>query len=844
MRKYKIINKILVAAIIVLLAHFAANYILNSFLPQKIKAAVEKFAADTLDSRVEINQTRISILRGIFFQDVSFYQKGEKNPYVKIKKFRAIPSYAALLAAKKIVISLKVNDAYLALKRNENGEFIFPQIKNAPANETASPDTGKKPQGAAPGTVKAPAAKEPLFLIKNITVKKLNLGLEDKTANFTKTFEDIFIQANLDKFPQINFSLHWGDKLALTGKYIADTNYLQASCSLQQINLPDFNPYFKGFSLKNAVLKTAQLTLEGKDTYVIKGNAKLKGIELNYPLNNPDKISQIAEFKGDLNLDIETKAVKQNFSYRIGGSLLDGQAQNLPVIDKLAGIKSNFILDNNKLEISYLTADFPLAKSTLASSKTPQALRLQAKGELSFSNSDFYCEITSGSTLLHFIQAAKSVKSFTFNYEGKGDITLKAMVKGNFKQNALDYYVEYQIRDAQFKDASGIDANGFIKKDKLTLEKCSLNYKDMPVKLKGEIENFVLPVITLNAQSDTAKLDLKAKYHADAIAIEYLALKIADSKIGLQGTIGNKIEPEMKLEGLANIDLKDSARILKLFNLKYPLLEKLDPRGMFKAKFILEGEKNISQWQVKLAGLADKVKVYGVTATDIKIELYRDKNEAIISPLVANVARGALEARLKLDYLNKKTTLNVLINDLDLSEIKNELKLKAKDLSGLLSLDIKVDNNGLSGWNTMDGGGKITIKEGNIWEINFLKGLGQFLFISEFESIVFEEGYSDLIFKGENVIFENTELKSSKMTLRGKGRISLKGDLNFGLVAEFNPNLIASSESLNKIITNILSQNTLAITLEGTLEKPSYKIKPVFFSDLKGIEGLLEKILK
>jgi hypothetical protein len=186
----------------------------------------------------------------------------------------------------------------------------------------------------------------------------------------------------------------------------------------------------------------------------------------------------------------------------------------------------------------------------------------------------------------------------------------------------------------------------------------------------------------------------------------------------------------------------------------------------------------------------------------------------------------------------------VLINDLELSRLRQEINLKNSNLSGILSLDAKLENDGLSQWNKMTGNGKVTIKEGNIWEINFLKGLGQFLFIPEFESIVFEEGYSDLLFKDENIIFENTELKSTKMTLRGQGRISTKGDLNFILVSEFNPNLISASESLNKIISSILSKNTLAIELNGTLAKPTYKIKPTVFSNFEGIKDLLEGILK
>jgi hypothetical protein len=82
------------------------------------------------------------------------------------------------------------------------------------------------------------------------------------------------------------------------------------------------------------------------------------------------------------------------------------------------------------------------------------------------------------------------------------------------------------------------------------------------------------------------------------------------------------------------------------------------------------------------------------------------------------------------------------------------------------------------------------------------------------------------------------------MGLKGKGRLSLNGDINFVLICEFNPELVSASGGLQKIITGFLGQTSLAIDLKGTVEKPTYKIKPAMFSDLEGFKKIIEGILR
>jgi len=259
---------------------------------------------------------------------------------------------------------------------------------------------------------------------------------------------------------------------------------------------------------------------------------------------------------------------------------------------------------------------------------------------------------------------------------------------------------------------------------------------------------------------------------------------------------------------------------------------------------MITGGMRPDEWQLKFAGLGEKIKIYNVEASEVKLELFKDKDLLIISPLVAGVADGKIELRAKIDSINKKIVVNALVNDVDLAKLVKQLKLEKSSLSGILSMDADFENKSLTSWDKLEGSGKASIHNGNIWEINFLKGMGEFLFIPEFEEIKFEEGYSDLIFKGDNVVFENIELKSYQMDLKGKGRISFKGDLNFMLISEFNPDVVSASQGLKSFFTNILGKTSLAIELKGTVKNPSYDVKPVMFSDLEGFKKIFEGIFK
>jgi len=130
----------------------------------------------------------------------------------------------------------------------------------------------------------------------------------------------------------------------------------------------------------------------------------------------------------------------------------------------------------------------------------------------------------------------------------------------------------------------------------------------------------------------------------------------------------------------------------------------------------------------------------------------QDSKELIVSPILATICDGELDLRTKIDFPTNNQIVNLRVDKMDLARMRKELSLKEKNLSGKLSLEANLENKNYKNPKKIEGEGKAIIREGNIWEIDFLRGLGEFLFIPDFHSIIFEEGYAEFLIKKENII--------------------------------------------------------------------------------------------
>jgi len=819
-------KKILILLILAISFYLAANFVLSTLLPEKINKLAKEFVEENFGRKIKISYISVNILRGIYLKDVTAFETDNKTPYLKIKTIRVSPFYPSFFSSKKIFLSVNLDGVYFTLKRNADNTFNLPQIQttaNAGAKETKE----------------ASKSAKDIFLVRSISIKGLNLDFVDNAAAFEKNFQDITVFTDLKNYPKITSKVLWQDKVTINAKYNSSSKELKSSILLKEIPLSDFNRYFPQITLKNGYIKDAKVNLEGKENYSVKAEASLNDLVL---------IKEKTEVKGNIHAAIQVNTAEGTATYKIVGNLSDGEVKFPPYLDNLTTIEGAFTLDNKKMQLSGLTADL-LTTGKEKNKDIQTKIPITANAEVDFETSQVTIEAKAGPKITELIETLKNINTDNlkalkkFGYDGSGDINIDANIKTNLKNEYFEYYIDYNVKNVKYKELENIRANGFVANDKLSIEEYAFKHKGVAWKGKFQLNGFASPDMQLIANSNLFNIAIRAKQLKDLIAIKNLTIKTKNSQVTTEGGY-HKDGQKLELQGLAYIELGEIMPLLDTYGIKPGWLKKASPSGVLNTKFMLTGPLKPDEWQIKLAGLGEKLKIYNIEADEVKLELYRDKDLLIISPFVANVAQGKIELRTKIDSINKKIVVNTLINEMDLEVLRKQLKLKNSSLSGILSMDVNFENKSLTSFDKLEGSGKVSIHKGNIWEINFLKGMGEFLFIPEFEAITFEEGYSNLILKGENIVFEDIELKAPEMSLEGKGRMSLKGDLNFLLVSEFNPNLVSSSQGLKKFFTNILGQTSLTIELKGTVKKPVYEVKPVIFSDVEGFKKILEGIFK
>ncbi|MFH1519466.1 MAG: hypothetical protein ABIE75_02720 [Candidatus Omnitrophota bacterium] len=505
---------------------------------------------------------------------------------------------------------------------------------------------------------------------------------------------------------------------------------------------------------------------------------------------NPASISIAIDLKDPLTLDFE-----------------------LSLLDKIS-LNGRCDSRNNSLKVKALLQDFDL-------SSLGQHMALPLGGYIKKGDID----LAAGKT--YSLKGELEIRKLNLNRKDlnlKGNIKLSGYL--NLPQQGLDYHINYQIKDGYFSkltSVSAIQVKGFLKKDELCLNQGGLIYKNTPFGIAGRLEDFSSPKIALTITNNLWNLKAEAQRKGKILEISNFLIEGKDTKIKTQAKID--IEgPRANVRGEGRLNLADIVATLDSFGLKSPCLSKLNPQGHLEVSFALSKNNLQEKGQITLSGTSSELEIQKSQVTDLKFDLVKEGNKLTFVSL-ANLSGGAIDLQALLNTSNKKGSLYLTANNIDISQAMHELNLKGQESSGKLSLQVHLKNLDFFQWRELNGEGKIVISEGNIWQINFLKGLGKFLSIPGFDQLVFKKAYSDLFFRGEDIVFENFQLNATQMNIEGSGKITSQGRLDFLLLPKFSQELIDSSKGLQKYLTTLLGGGNLSIEVKGTLKNPRYNIK-------------------
>lgn len=317
--------------------------------------------------------------------------------------------------------------------------------------------------------------------------------------------------------------------------------------------------------------------------------------------------------------------------------------------------------------------------------------------------------------------------------------------------------------------------------------------------------------------------------YAESLKIESLKGQYLNSSFDLTGNvqIPENAPPIFDLGGIIDLDLEDLRKIAPEIESK---LQDLKPTGRLNIAGTLKGP--LADWKdlnINAKAKAPLISLAGYRLNDLAITYNQDNRLLQQCDILATVYDGKFQA----DSSAKLTAgfpfiLTASLVDTNLVKLKKDTALKDKDLAGYLSSRVQMEGN-LNDLDTIRGQGSLNIQDGNIWQLNLLRGLGVLLFIPEFSRISFVAAQGDFTIRDQKVSTENFELASEEVGILCDGWVDFAGKLNFDITAQFSQKAIEESNSIKKALTTILSQTNdyLTIKLTGSLKEPKYAIVPL-----------------
>ena len=797
-------------------------YLSSIGLPTRIKTELTKILEERLERKFEIQEIKFNLFKGIHLDNLVMYDnpKYSKTPFINVKQVYINISWLSLLLQRKfIVTSININKAELKIIRLGKNLWNFSELIN---------QKSKKDD------------KKPSFIVYRINISNSKLFFEDKTfsPSLSEIIEDLSLKVNLSLALDVRFNLEAKIKnkephclLYSNGSYSIKNKKLLAYIKVKDALLNEYYPYFKIGSLQ---LKKGKL--QDSDLNLVLENRKLQ-ILTKAKIDDLDLQREQIEFLGALNLDANFNYdpnSKDKLSFSGNINMEGGSIKGVAYLNSIENITGIISFNKDKIQTENLkvfTLNCPIELSGLIENFRNPAVRLNI-------NSDVKLPKVIG------VIPEKFKSNFS---EINGDVKLKLDISGFLRSiKTFEYTGKAKISDASVKlnllpeKITAINADIEFNKDKISWQNLCFAYKDVELGADGSMQSLINPLIHTSLKSDSFDLNTKIKMDKNSIAISKLKGSYLNSTFDITGSLDTteKENPLLSLNIASVLRLEDLKTLPDKFDKQ---IEKVNPEGMLSLKGDLVGRlKNWKNWQLNLKGNSTQISLFGYKLNDASIN-YAQK-ETLIKDF--NIKSTAYDGSLTINANvglsdNLPYLINARLSNLNLAKLILDTPLKEKPISGIFSSQMQLNGNALEA-STITGNGALEIKDGNLWELNLLKGLGKLLSITEYNKIVFNAAQGNFTVKNKAVHTENLKFISDKLNLACEGNMDFEKNLDFLIAAQFSDEIIEDSIDLRKVITSAIGEvsKIVSIKLTGNIQKPKYSIilKPIdyFKKLLKG----------
>ncbi|MEK7307877.1 MAG: AsmA-like C-terminal region-containing protein, partial [Nitrospirota bacterium] len=716
---------------------------------------------------------------------------------------------------KQIIIpGITLKSPYIFLERREDGSFNLQDLFTA---------------------ARAPAKKTDFNVsVLKINVLAGNIVFQDDTlaTKFKKEIKNIQLNLYLGLPASVKFNFKGEVPLnpvvfiSASGQYKLLTGQFFGNLAVKNLPPAEFAAYYNLSDLLKGLIDL-QAQINFKDQ-LLQANVIVKGENLSL---EKDKL------KATLSLGLQTK-VEYSFSTKkavfdgfcniwqadIAGLALLGEIKNLH--GKFSFDQRSLIADNLKAQL--LGVPFEI-KAGIKDFNTP-VLNINTDLDLSLlpaiAKEKFNFNLINSA----FGKAALIIKAHP---DGKGDWVVQGDL--SIKEAGL----KLGKQDKPVEDISAIiefSQQGFNWKD------TKFKYQDLDYQSSGVLTNFKTPNIKLKLFSEELSLGADFDLLGKKIKISQLNGKYLDSQFLVSGDldISNPSEPEVDLNGKLSLEL---ANLDKILDKQYPAIKSLRLAGGLDAQFNFTGKPAYFKDCYLQASLnSSNFSFYGFKAQSLSLDFLQDQKIVKISDLRIALYDGLLQGNgaLNLDTANLPYQLDLKVDGIKLEKLKMDTASKDKNISGILLGELKL--NGYSGdLSRLSGAGKLSIKEGKLWELNLLRGLGKLLFAKDLGSIELSECDCDFLVKDKFIYTDNLQLKGNVANIAGPLKIGFDGSLEGALNVDILSELVPLSGTLKDITTAIIGQSGKfgVIKLSGSLSEPKYSFKTAVTNIIKGLTDVL-----
>lgn len=819
----KLAKKIIIALIVFCIFCLGAAggfvYLNKVFLPSKIKAMIIQGLSDATGRDVRLGALKFSLFKGLVLENIQIGD--DAQPLVKVKGVYCSFLIWPVFNKKIIIPSILIDKPEVFLLRKADNTFPLVEMFRPKAQ--------------------AEKNQEWNVVIGGVNVKDGRIKFRDEgvTPVFTKTIEGLDARAALSLPSKIKFKLEanvpGGELLRVSceGEYQITDKSFSGSLMLKNFQPAEFAGYFKpaGVNVSAGTIDLACKELAYKNNVLaVALEAQSKGLVLT---------KDALEFKVDavLNAWLRYNLIDKQAEYSGRISVAKAQAQGLPQVESITGVKGDFEFSNEGIRTDKLNA-------------TILGVPVEAKVKLvDFAKPDIDALVSSQLSLIALVDILRQKFAINLPVDANGSVNVVCSFKGQAPfTGGLIFNGKAKLINAGLRFTNPQVAlekvNGDFEFSQKFLQWSNLRFscQDAVYLSSGSITDFTAPVFEGEVSSDNLSVKAKGLFQNAVLTIASCKGGYFNSQFSLQGLVNlaRPEEPVADVKGELSIDLKDLKELLKK---NQEQLTAIKPEGKIKVNLSLGGKvKDIPSCVIDLSATSSLIKAYGFRFDNFALTYNQGQGTGNLRQLHVDVYGGSADAAGSIDLTAKSLSyaLNAVLQGVKIEKVKLDTSAKDKDISGILSARGQL-NGSISDAGALNGFGTILINEGKLWQLNLFKGIGPFIFSKDFANIVFSQAGCSFNVQDKAVVSNDILMKSNIVDLDGNARVGFDSSLDAALNVHVLDESVPLTGTIKDLTTAIIGQAVKfgSIRITGTLKEPRYNFTASVGDILGGLKNTL-----